>query len=182
MYCGCVCMSSAEPINSLIYNFCLQLLKFRLPCWFLWIGIFLLWYTVLKHTLSSLLLHAHSGHYISWWQQQILLPPLESPLHRMPMSWFGFSAGINVWWGLTLVDPPYCCNRERGLVIGTMNPGIELIVLCHSGLPMGNRTLIQGLWFMLVWVASCMGDRVAHISPARVWTSVSVLHMFMGSY
>lgn len=59
-------------------------------------------------------------------------------LHRLPMSWFGFSADINVWWGLIPVDPPYCGNRERSLVIGKMNPEVELIVLRHSGSPMGN--------------------------------------------
>lgn len=40
-----------------------------------------LWHAVPKCTLCLLLLHSHSGHYISSWQQQMLLPPLESPLY-----------------------------------------------------------------------------------------------------
>lgn len=71
------------------------------------------------------------------WSLHQLMTATDAWIHshyRMPMSWFGFSAGVNVWWGLVPVDPPYCCGREQ-----------ELIVLCHSGLPMGNRALIQSL-------------------------------------
>lgn len=90
---------------------------------------------------------------------------------RMPMSWFEFSASINVWWGLIPSDPPYCCIVEG-----------ELIVRCHSRLPIGNQALIQGLWYMPILVACLMGDWVAHISPVKSWTLISVLQMFMGSH
>ena len=36
--------------------------------------------TLPKRTLRSLLLHSDCGHYIGWWQQQMLLPLLELPL------------------------------------------------------------------------------------------------------
>ncbi len=93
------------------------------------------------------------------------------PHYGMPMSWFGFSAGINVWWGLIPKDPPYRCSREQ-----------ELIVLCHNASPLGNGALIQGAWFMPFWVACRMGDWVERILPAWLWTWVFVLQVFVGSY
>lgn len=87
---------------------------------------------------------------------------LRLPLCTFQRNWVESKTTINrVWFQVTppththTHHPFYSCSREQGLVIGAMNPEVELIVLCHSSLPMGNRALIQGLWFMPIWLAFC---------------------------
>lgn len=87
---------------------------------------------------------------------------LRLPLCTFQRNWVESKTTINrVWFQVTppththIHHPFYSCSREQGLVIGAMNPEVELIVLCHSSLPMGNRALIQGLWFMPIWLAFC---------------------------
>lgn len=152
-----VCCSSGW-INLLNYDFCLQLLKPLVPGWLLQISILHFsvhcYYTAIVVTTS-----ADDSNRCSYTALSTEYQWADSD--SVPVLMFDG--------GLIPVDPPYCCSREQGLVIGTMNPVVELIVLCHSGSPMGNRTLIQGCWCMCIWVASCMSYWV---SPAWVWSWV----------
>ena len=159
MYCRCVCMSSWERINPLNYNSCLRLLKILLP------DQHFLFYDT--HCFNAHCVHCYNTAFVvtisaddsNRCSTQRFNPPFSLSAE---CQWADSDSvpGINVWGGgggwfqSTLLT---VATEKPGLVIGTMTPGVELIVLGHSGSPMGNRALIQGFWFMPIWVACRIG-------------------------
>lgn len=88
---------------------------------------------------SSLNVHRYSSSVMTepaeWgWNYWRLHPPSD-----MLTKWFGRGARlVDVRWELIPVEPPCLHSTEQGLLIGTMNPAVELIGFSQGSLSMGN--------------------------------------------